>query len=103
MGATDVPEHLYDPWTTAKRLASYIGLLDHADIRFLGFRNIEALFAQAMLKIVEVRYVIKTLQETEFAASWSMLSAMAQGAIKTSPYADVHQIVVTTVPPRLSQ
>lgn len=128
--AADVLEHLYDPWTNLKRMASYIGsngylvislphvghaavvsclingdfeyrdwgLLDRTHIRFFGFRNIETLFAQAMLKIVEVRYVIKPPEETEFAASWSMLPATVQHAIKTSPYADVYQVVVKAVP-----
>ncbi|BCT68970.1 class I SAM-dependent methyltransferase [Nitrosospira sp. NRS527] len=128
--AADVLEHLYDPWTTLKRMASYIGsngylvislphvghaavvsclinsdfeyrdwgLLDRTHIRFFGFKNIEALFAQAALKIVDVRYVIKPPEETEFAASWSMLPPTVQDAIKTSAYADVYQVVVKAVP-----
>jgi 2-polyprenyl-3-methyl-5-hydroxy-6-metoxy-1,4-benzoquinol methylase len=128
--AADVLEHLYDPWNTLKRMASYIGssgylvislphighaavvaclinsdfeyrdwgLLDRTHIRFFGFKNIEALFTQAALKIVEVRYVIKPPEETEFSASWSMVPATVQDAIKSSAYADVYQVVVKAVP-----
>jgi 2-polyprenyl-3-methyl-5-hydroxy-6-metoxy-1,4-benzoquinol methylase len=74
------------------------GLLDRTHIRFFGFKNIEALFAQAGLKIVEARYVIKAPEETEFSASWSRLSTALKDAIKTSAYANVYQVVVKAVP-----
>jgi 2-polyprenyl-3-methyl-5-hydroxy-6-metoxy-1,4-benzoquinol methylase len=74
------------------------GLLDRTHIRFFGFKNIEALFAQAGLKIIEARYVIKPPEETEFSASWSRLSTAQQAAIRTSAYANVYQVVVKAVP-----
>lgn len=74
------------------------GLLDRTHIRFFGLKNIEALFAQADLKIVEVKYVIKSPEETELSASWSRLPAAVQDVIKTSAYADVYQVVVKAVP-----
>lgn len=128
--AADVLEHLYDPWSTLKRMARFIngngylvislphvghaavvscllngdfeyrdwGLLDRTHIRFFGLKNIEALFAQADLKIVETKYVVKPPEETEFAASWCRLSAAMQDVLKSSDHADVYQVVVKAVP-----
>ena len=128
--AADVLEHLYDPWTTLRRMAPLInpngylvislphvghaavvsclingdfeyrdwGLLDRTHIRFFGFKNIRELFAQADLKIIEVRYVVKPPEETEFASSWCRLSATVRDALKSSEYADVYQVVVKAVP-----
>ena len=128
--AADVLEHLYDPWTALKRMASFIndsgylvislphvghaavvsclingdfeyrewGLLDRTHIRFFGLKNIEELFAQADLKIIEVKYVTKPPEETEFAASWCRLSAAIQDTLKSSDHADVYQVVVKAVP-----
>lgn len=128
--AADVLEHLYDPWTTLKRMARFIsasgylvislphvghaavvsclingdfeyrdwGLLDRTHIRFFALKNIEELFAQADLKIIEVRYVMKPPEETEFAASWCRLSAAMQDTLKSSDHADVYQVVVKAVP-----
>lgn len=74
------------------------GLLDRTHIRFFGFKNIEELFAQADLKIIDVGYVVKSPEETEFAASWCRLSATMQDALKSSEHADVYQVVVKVVP-----
>lgn len=74
------------------------GLLDRTHIRFFGLKNIEDLFAQADLKIIEVRYVVKPPEETEFAASWRRLSVAMQDALKSSDHADVYQVVVKAVP-----
>lgn len=74
------------------------GLLDRTHIRFFGLKNIEDLFAQAELKIIEVKYVITPPEETDLGAHWSRLSAKVQNAIKTSAYADVYQVVVKAVP-----
>lgn len=74
------------------------GLLDRTHIRFFGLKNIEALFAQAGLKIIETKYVIKTPEETEFATSWSRLPIAVQDALTTSACADVYQVVVKAVP-----
>lgn len=74
------------------------GLLDRTHIRFFGFKNIEPLFAQAGLKIVDVRYVAKTAEETEFAAIWSQLPAKWRQALAETPYSQVYQIVVKAIP-----
>lgn len=74
------------------------GLLDRTHIRFFGLKNMEELFARAGLKIIEVRYVVKPPEETEFAASWCRLSAAMQDTLKSSGHADVYQVVVKAVP-----
>lgn len=128
--AADVLEHLYDPWTTLRRMVPLInangclvislphvghaavvsclingdfeyrdwGLLDRTHIRFFGLKNMEDLFARADLKIIEARYVVKSPEETEFAASWSRLPAAVQDALKSSNHAEVYQVVVKAVP-----
>lgn len=74
------------------------GLLDRTHIRFFGLKNIEALFAQATLKIVDARYVVKPPEETEFAESWARIMPSVQEALKSSHHANVYQVVVKAVP-----
>ncbi len=74
------------------------GLLDRTHIRFFGLRNIEDLFARAGLKIIEASYVVKPPEESEFAATWSHLSAAVRAALSSSPHAHVYQVVVKAVP-----
>jgi len=74
------------------------GLLDRTHIRFFGLRNIENLFAQAGLKIIDVRYVTKTPEETEFATSWDQLAGALQKVLKDREYANIYQVVVKAVP-----
>jgi 2-polyprenyl-3-methyl-5-hydroxy-6-metoxy-1,4-benzoquinol methylase len=74
------------------------GLLDRTHIRFFGLKNIEDLFSQANLKIIEASYVTKTPEETEFSAGWSKLSSTLQDALMSSKHAAVYQVVVKAVP-----
>lgn len=74
------------------------GLLDRTHIRFFGFKNIEALFTQAGLKIIDAGYVTKTAEETEFAATWSQLPSKWQEALAETPYSQVYQVVVKAIP-----
>ncbi|MGY4531948.1 2-polyprenyl-3-methyl-5-hydroxy-6-metoxy-1,4-benzoquinol methylase [Pseudomonas sp. TE3786] len=74
------------------------GLLDRTHIRFFGLKNIEALFAQAGLKIIEARYVIKPPEETEFAPVWATLPGSVRKALSSSRHAHVYQVVVKAVP-----
>ena len=74
------------------------GLLDRTHIRFFGLKNIEDLFAQANLKIIEARFVTKQPEETEFAESWARLSPTVQDALMSSKHAKVYQVVVKAVP-----
>jgi hypothetical protein len=74
------------------------GLLDRTHIRFFGLKNIEDLFANAGLKIVDARYVTKPPEETEFAAHWSALAPAVQVALRSSPYANLYQVVLKAIP-----
>jgi 2-polyprenyl-3-methyl-5-hydroxy-6-metoxy-1,4-benzoquinol methylase len=74
------------------------GLLDRTHIRFFGLKNIEALFTQANLKIIEVKYVTTQPEETEFAASWSKLSSSLQDTLMNCKDSEVYQVVVKAVP-----
>ena len=74
------------------------GLLDRTHLRFFGLRNIEALFAQADLKIIEARYVMILPEDTEFAASWGKLAGSIQDALRICDYANLYQVVIKAVP-----
>jgi 2-polyprenyl-3-methyl-5-hydroxy-6-metoxy-1,4-benzoquinol methylase len=83
--ASDFP---YQPW----------GLLDRTHIRFFGMHNIQALCEQAGLKIVEVDYVLKQPEQTEFARRWRQLPAVTRLALAANPFGTVYQVVVKAVP-----
>lgn len=74
------------------------GLLDRTHIRFFGLKNIADLFAQAGLKIIAARYVVKPPEESEFAAVWARLSPAVKAALNSSPHAHLYQVVVKAVP-----
>jgi methionine biosynthesis protein MetW len=74
------------------------GLLDRTHIRFFGLKNIEDLFAQANLKIIEAKYVTKPPEETEFAAGWAKLPNNVKIALMSAKHAQVYQVVVKAVP-----
>lgn len=74
------------------------GLLDRTHIRFFGLKNIEDLFAQANLKIIEARYVTKPPEETEFVASWAKLSSTVQDVLMSCKHSEVYQVVVKAIP-----
>ncbi len=74
------------------------GLLDRTHIRFFGLKNIEDLFAQAGLKIVDVRFVYMPPEQTELAGSWHKVPEAVRAALKLSKHADIYQVVVKAVP-----
>ncbi len=74
------------------------GLLDKTHIRFFGLKNIEDLFAQAGLKIVEARYVIKPPEESELHEHWQRLPEPVRAALKLNKHFDIYQVVVKAVP-----
>jgi 2-polyprenyl-3-methyl-5-hydroxy-6-metoxy-1,4-benzoquinol methylase len=73
------------------------GLLDRTHIRFFGLKNMEHLFAQAGLKIVETRYVMKSPEETEFSAVWSKLSSRQKEVLMGSPHSEIYQVVIRAI------
>jgi 2-polyprenyl-3-methyl-5-hydroxy-6-metoxy-1,4-benzoquinol methylase len=74
------------------------GLLDRTHIRFFGLSNIDNLFRQANLKIIDYGFVITPPEETEFASTWQSLSQEARESIGSSPHANIYQVVVKAVP-----
>jgi 2-polyprenyl-3-methyl-5-hydroxy-6-metoxy-1,4-benzoquinol methylase len=73
------------------------GLLDSTHIRFFGIKNIQALFDNAGLKIVDTQFVIKPPEETEFAAHWGRLSNEIRNVISATSFAFVYQVVIKAV------
>lgn len=74
------------------------GLLDRTHIRFFGLKNIEDLFSQAGLKIIEAAYVVKPPEDTEFAHVWAKLEGEVRAALESCPHAHVYQVVLKAVP-----
>lgn len=78
----------YQPW----------GLLDKTHIRFFCIKNIQLLFNDAGFKIVEVDYVVKTPEQTEFAQRWRKLSSSTKLALGSNKFGTVYQVVIKAVP-----
>jgi len=74
------------------------GLLDRTHIRFFGIKNMQSLFTQAGLKIIEAEFVIRHPDATEFAQRWSGMSELAKTAALANPFALVYQVVIKAVP-----
>ncbi|MBZ9795688.1 class I SAM-dependent methyltransferase [Mesorhizobium sp. ES1-4] len=73
------------------------GLLDRTHVRFFGAKNIQNLFRQADLKIVDARYVVRTPEMTEFVDTWRLTSAQLRGALELPAFSQVYQTVVLAV------
>jgi 2-polyprenyl-3-methyl-5-hydroxy-6-metoxy-1,4-benzoquinol methylase len=73
------------------------GLLDRTHIRFFGISNMQALFENAGLKIVDAEFVVVPPEETEFSAVWSNLPARVQEALGTNRFGTVYQVVIKAV------
>jgi len=69
------------------------GLLDKTHIRFFGIKNINRLYADAGMGIVEAQFVILTPGQTEFADRWDRLPAKTQRALLANPFGCVYQVV----------
>ncbi len=74
------------------------GLLDRTHIRFFGIKNMEQLFAQARLKIVDVAFVIVPPDQSEFAERWVQTPQSKRDAFEAAAYAHVYQVVVRAEP-----
>jgi 2-polyprenyl-3-methyl-5-hydroxy-6-metoxy-1,4-benzoquinol methylase len=74
------------------------GLLDRTHIRFFGMHNIQQLYEQAGLAIVEAEFVVKTPEMTEFASAWNSLSPDVQVALQSNRFGNVYQVVAVGVP-----
>ncbi len=71
------------------------GLLDKTHIRFFGIKNIQKLFDDAGFKMIEVEFVVKTPEQTEFAKRWrALLQPKQNGSFPPSRFGTIYQIVV---------
>ena len=74
------------------------GILDATHIRFFGLRNMQNLMADAGLKVVDVRFVSRMPEDTEYADRWRNASADLKAAVLKNPFAYVYQCVLRAVP-----
>lgn len=74
------------------------GLLDRTHIRFFGITNMQNLIEDAGLKIIDVCFVVRTPEQTEFAQRWSKLPSSFKREISANPFACVYQVVIRAVP-----
>jgi 2-polyprenyl-3-methyl-5-hydroxy-6-metoxy-1,4-benzoquinol methylase len=74
------------------------GLLDTTHIRFFGLRNMQNLMADAGLKVVEVRFVSRMPEDTEYAERWRDAPGDLKAAVLKNPFAYVYQCVLRAVP-----
>lgn len=74
------------------------GLLDRTHIRFFGLKNIQKLFNDAGLKIVEAEFVVLAPEETEFAENWYRLPSEVRRALSSNRFGSVYQVVVKAGP-----
>lgn len=70
------------------------GLLDRTHIRFFAIKNIQALFEDAGLVIVDFAYVLRTPMQTEFAEMWSTLPLQSRALLETNEFSHVFQVVI---------
>ncbi len=74
------------------------GLLDRTHIRFFGLKNIQTLFENANLKIVEAQHVITPPEDSELSFHWNNLQLETQRVLSTNPFGSIYQIVIKAVP-----
>ena len=74
------------------------GLLDRTHIRFFGLRNLQAMFADAGLKIVRGEFVIVPPKESEFRDKWEALDKETRRFLGAQRFAQVYQVVVMAAP-----
>lgn len=74
------------------------GLLDATHIRFFGLRNMQNLVADAGLKVVDVRFVSRMPEDTEYADRWREAPDDLKAAVLKNPFAFVYQCVLRAVP-----
>jgi len=74
------------------------GLLDKTHIRFFGIKNIQSLIEDAQLKIVNVSFVVRAPEQTEFAERWERLPQGLKTEILANHFSYVYQVVLHVVP-----
>ena len=74
------------------------GLLDATHIRFFGLKNMQDLMSGAGLKVVDVMFVCRMPEDTEYADRWRRAPDDLKAAVLKNPFAYVYQCVVRAVP-----
>ncbi len=74
------------------------GLLDRTHVRFFGIENIQNLIQDARLKIINLDFIIRSPDQTEFSERWSQLPQSFKQEIFSKPFAYVYQVVLHVVP-----
>lgn len=74
------------------------GLLDKTHIRFWGLKNMQLLFADAGLKIIQAEFVVRSPEQTEFAHFWHQLPGASRSALSNHRFGNVYQVVIRAVP-----
>jgi len=73
------------------------GLLDRTHIRFFGIQNIQDLFDQADLKILEFAFVLQKPEDTEFAHIWAKIPKRKRVVLEDGDFSHVFQVVLRAV------
>src|SRR5215472_9942349 len=74
------------------------GLLDRTHIRFFGIKNVNQLYQDASLSIVDAHFIVCRPAQTEFAQTWIKLPKSIRKVIETNPFGHVYQIVSKAQP-----
>jgi 2-polyprenyl-3-methyl-5-hydroxy-6-metoxy-1,4-benzoquinol methylase len=74
------------------------GLLDRTHIRFFGIKNMQSLFENSGLKIIEAQFVVREPENTEFAERWSRAPAELRSVLAKNPFGNVYQVIAKSVP-----
>ena len=70
------------------------GLLDRTHVCFFAIKNMQILFEEAGLAIVDFAYVLRTPMQTEFAEAWSALPSQAKAVLEAPEFSNVYQVVI---------
>lgn len=74
------------------------GLLDKTHIRFFSIKNIQHLFSQAGLKIIEAEFVVRETEQTEFSRYWRKLPEQLRRELNKNKFGTVYQVVIKAIP-----
>lgn len=74
------------------------GLLDRTHIRFFGLKNMQTLFEDIGLRIIDAQFVITPPEGTEFSEQWNNLPPEARRVLSGNPFGQVYQVVIKAVP-----
>ena len=74
------------------------GLLDRTHIRFFGLKNMQSLFNEAGLNIIEAKFIILKPELCEFSSKWRKLPLGVRKTLASFKHGNIYQVVVKAVP-----